>query len=306
MPRSSLILKAIYYSSLAAPARSACRPVMSSAASSSPPSDHLTAPPAGTSAYYALQRCPLPQRAALTALLQAHSQIRGIVTTVSDAAVAQAKLAWWEGQLHALSAGAAQHPALRHLAPALQAQGLGGEALLAVVRSVRIDLQQNRWLDRPALLHYARQCSGFTTRAAAALLGLDAAPAQDAAFDLGVALRLASGIRHLGRDAAQGRIYLPLDALQRHGVTAAQLQQRRMDGAVQALLAEQTALACDMLESALAGLRTHPARQTAPLRALGAMSLALLREIARADYAVLHQRISLTPLRKLWISRTCR
>ncbi|MGE0073141.1 MAG: squalene/phytoene synthase family protein [Thiomonas sp.] len=279
---------------------------MSFAALPSSPSDTLTAPPAGTSAYYALQRCPLPQRAALTALLQAHSQIRSIATTVSDAAVAQAKLAWWESQLRAMPAGAAQHPALRRLAPALQAQGLHGDALLAVVHSVRIDLQQNRWLDRPALLHYAQQCSGFTSRTAAALLGLDTAPALAAAFDLGVALRLASGIRHLGRDAAQGRIYLPLDAMQRHGVTAAQLQQRRMDGAVRALLAEQTALACGLIESALADLRNHPPRQTAPLRALGAMSLALLREIARADYAVLHQRISLTPLRKLWISRTCR
>jgi phytoene synthase len=79
-----------------------------------------------------------------------------------------------------------------------------------------------------------------------------------------------------------------------------------MEAGVATLLAEQSTLARQSIEQALAGLTPFARTQTAPLRALGAMALALLREIERADYAVLHQRISLTPLRKLWISRTCR
>jgi phytoene synthase len=273
---------------------------------STPQTDALDGPPPGSSAYYALQRCPVPQRSGLAALLRFHVQVRSIVTSVSDLSVAQAKLAWWSAQVDAMAHGQAEHPTLRALAPALQASGLPAQALRGVIDSVRIDLQQNRWIDRPALLHYARMGSGQTLRNAAVLLGLDAPAAQANAEELGVGLRLASGIRHLGRDAVHGRIYLPLDAMQRHGVSAAQLQQRRMDGAVAALLAEQTALARQTLEQALAGLAPFARGQTAPLRALGAMTLALLREIERSDYAVLHQRISLTPLRKLWISRICR
>jgi phytoene synthase len=238
-------------------------------------------------------------------LLECHVQVRAIVTTVSDLSVAQTKLAWWDAQCSAMERGAAEHPALRALGPFVQTCGLSADALRGVIDSVRIDLQQNRWMDRPALLHYARMGSGQTVRNGAALLGFTSSEALAAAEELGVGLRLVSSIRHLGRDAALGRIYLPLDALQRHGVTAAQLQQRRMDAGVLALLGEQAALTRQTLDSALAGLAPFPREQTAPLRALGAMALALLREIERADFAVLHQRISLTPLRKLWISRTC-
>jgi phytoene synthase len=242
----------------------------------------------------------------LTALLRFHVQVRAIATTVSDLSVAQAKLAWWGEQLDAMERGTVEHPTLRALAPFALASGLRAQALHGVIDSVQLDLQQNRWMDRPALLHYAKTGSGQTLRNSAVLLGLSGEVALALVEQLGVGLRLVSSIRHLGRDAAQGRIYLPLDALQRHGVTAAQLQQRRMEAGVATLLAEQSTLARQSIEQALAGLTPFARTQTAPLRALGAMALALLREIERADYAVLHQRISLTPLRKLWISRTCR
>ncbi len=255
--------------------------------------------------YYALQRCTAPQRQALQPLWQFHRQVRGIVTGVSDAAVAQAKLAWWRAQVDALSQGRAEHPTLRALAPVVRQHGLPASALLAVIDSVAIDLQQNRWLDRPALLHYAMLSGGQMLRNAAALLDVQTSEDLDAAQALGTGLRLADFIRHLGRDAAQGRVYVALDALQRHGVTAADLQQRRMHPGVAALLAEQTGLARQTLDDAMRTLGQARRGHATPLLALGAMAQAVLREIERSDYAVLHQRISLTPLRKLWISRTC-
>ena len=44
---------------------------------------------------------------------------------------------------------------------------------------------------------------------------------------------------------------------------------------------------------------------SAMILSLAAMADALLREIAREEYRVMHQRISLTPLRKLWIACRC-
>ncbi|OZB76116.1 MAG: squalene/phytoene synthase [Thiomonas sp. 14-64-326] len=266
--------------------------------------DSCAKPPPGSSTYYALQRCPPARRAALTLLLDVHVQVRSIVTTVSDPAVAQAKLAWWHAQMLALDQDQAEHPSLRALGGCFREHDLRPQALLGLIESVDTDLRQNRWMDRAALVHYCRAGSGQTLRNAAALLGLTARPALDAAEELGVALRLTSHIRHLGRDVAQGRVYLPLDALQRHGVKAVDLQQRVVSPPIRALLQEQTTLARAALSTARSALAPYPAAQTAPLLALGDMSEALLSEIERADFAVLHQRISLTPLRKLWISRT--
>ena len=269
-------------------------------------SESIIGPPPGSSAYYALQRCPAGSRDGLKLLLDVHVQVRGVITKVSDAAVAQAKLAWWRSQIEALELGGQpDHPSLRALASHLQARGLHPSALSGVMESVAIDLRQNRWMDRTALLHYCRAGSGQTLRNAAALLGLTSPAAMDAAENLGCGLRLTSVIRHLGRDVAQGRVYLPLDALQAHGVTAAQLQQRAITPPIRALLQGETRLARATLHAAREGLAPFPIVQTAPLIALAALYTTLLREIERADFAVLHQRISLTPLRKLWISRSC-
>jgi 15-cis-phytoene synthase len=38
------------------------------------------------------------------------------------------------------------------------------------------------------------------------------------------------------------------------------------------------------------------------LRTQAALSLALFEELERENFQVLHQRIALTPIRKLWIS----
>lgn len=271
----------------------------------SAPSSAVPLPPAGSSAYYALQRCAPGRRAALARLLAFHVQVRSIASTVSDPDVAHAKRAWWASQLDAMPSGRADHPLLRALAPAFDAAGLTPDALLGVVDGVRIELAQNRWLDRAALLHYCRRGNGQTLRTAAVLLGLGDPAACAAAEDLGVALRLVAIVRNLGRDVARGRIDLPLDAMRRHGVTAAKLQQRVVDAPIRALLEDESQAALVLLDAARAALAPFPTARTAPLLALAAIARALLREIEREDFAVLHQRIELTPLRKFWISRTC-
>ncbi len=262
-------------------------------------------PPAGSASYYALQRCAPDVRASVAALIEYHVQVRDIADAVGDPQVAQAKLSWWAGQVDALRTARADHPVLRALGPRLAAAGAAPDALTGVVDSVRIDLAQNRWLDRAALLHYCERSCGQTLRASAALLGLRDAAALDAAQDLGVGLRQVAIVRNLGRDIGRGRIYVPLDAMRRHGVTAASLHRRAVDASIRALLADEARLARARLDAARAALAPYPTAQTAPLLAIGAMAQALLTEIEREEFAVLHQRIGLTPLRKLWISRSC-
>jgi phytoene synthase len=64
----------------------------------------------------------------------------------------------------------------------------------------------------------------------------------------------------------------------------------------------QTSRARDALTAALAGIPASERATQRTLRAQSAMALALLDEIERDGYQVLHQRIALTPIRKLWIA----
>ncbi|MGA7780471.1 MAG: squalene/phytoene synthase family protein, partial [Paraburkholderia sp.] len=116
------------------------------------------------------------------------------------------------------------------------------------------------------------------------------------------ALLQAQLIAELGNDARHGRIYLPIDEMQRFNVTAADVINRKYSDAFTELMRFQTKRARDALSTALAGIPPAERRTQRTLRALGALALALLDEIERDGYHVLHQRIALTPIRKLWIA----
>lgn len=264
-------------------------------------------PPAGSSAAYALNRCPPDARAALAGLWALHAQLRGIVA-LSSLDVARAKLQWWQLQIERLPRGSAEHPLLREHGPVWLQRGVEPAWLHGAAEGVAMDLRQNRWLDQAALLHYAQRSGGETVRASAQLLGLDTPAQLQAALALGTGLRLVQLLRALGRDLAQGRLYLPLDALQANGLRAADLltPKAEMSAALRAVLQAQAALARQQLRIGREVACHAPARRAAPLLSLAATSSALLDEIEASGFDVLRQHMALTPLRKLWLSRTAR
>ncbi len=264
-------------------------------------------PPAGSSAAYALNRCPPESRAALAGLWALHAQLRGIVALSSPDA-AQAKLQWWQMQIARLPGGGAEHPLLREHGSAWLQRGVDPAWLQGAAEGVALDLRQNRWLDRAALLRYAQRSGGEIVRASAQLLGLDAPAQLQAALALGAGLRLVQTLRALGRDLAQSRVYLPLDVLQANGLRANDLLApgAEVSAALRSVLQAQAALAREQLRIGREVATNAPTRRAAPLLSLAATSAALLDEIEASGFDVLRQHIALTPLRKLWLSRTAR
>jgi phytoene synthase len=113
---------------------------------------------------------------------------------------------------------------------------------------------------------------------------------------------LAQLIAELGNDARHGRIYIPVDEMQRFNVTAADVINRKYSDAFTELMRFQTKRAREALNTALAAIPAGERRPQRTLRAQAALALALLDEIERDGYHVLHQSIALTPIRKLWVA----
>jgi phytoene synthase len=122
------------------------------------------------------------------------------------------------------------------------------------------------------------------------------------AHDLGVAFQLTNIIRDVGEDARRGRIYLPQDELERHGVTVADIFQHRVTPAFTALMGQQVARARAFYARALAALPSADRRAQRPGLVMAAIYQALLRRIEQDGFHVLDHRIALTPLAKAWIA----
>jgi phytoene synthase len=225
-----------------------------------------------------------------------------IVDECTDTAVARTKLAWWRQELARLYAGQPQHPVARALQPAVQPFGIKHEYLAEIVDGMEMDLNQNRYLDFPALEQYCHRVAGVVGLLAASIFGYRDARTLDYAHTLGLAFQLTNIIRDVGEDSRNGRIYLPLSELQQFQVTAADILHARHSENFTRLMAFQIERAERYYAAAFEQLPETDRKAQRPGLIMAAIYRTLLGEITADGCKVLTQRTALTPVRKLWIA----
>ena len=256
----------------------------------------------GSSFYYAFLFLPKPRRAAITAFYAFCREVDDVVDEVSDPGVAQTKLAWWQAEVQRAYAGQPGHPVLQALMPHVATYGIEARHLLAVIEGCQMDLQQTRYLDYPGLQSYCHLVAGIVGEVAARIFGQTDEATTRYAHTLGLAFQLTNIIRDVGEDALRGRIYLPVNELQQFDVKAHEILNRQYSERFTALMKFQAERAHRLYDEALALLPANDRRAQKPGLMMASIYRTLLREIEHDNFQVLHQRISLTPLRKLWLA----
>ncbi len=262
-----------------------------------------TAASSGSSFYYSFLFLPPERRRAITAVYAFCREVDDVVDEVSDTTAAEATLAWWRTEIAQLFEGHPTHPVMRALQPFIGGDfGITEARMSAVLEGMHVDLRQNRFLDYAGLQRYAHLVAGVVGEMSAGIFGHRDPQTLHYAARLGLALQLINIIRDVGDDARRGRIYLPLDEMQRFDVKASDvLAARYVDGFVP-LMRFQAERARVTYQEALALLPVVDRKAQRPGLMMGAIYSALLTEIELENFQVLHQRIALTPLRKLWIA----
>ena len=256
----------------------------------------------GSSFYYAFLFLPPARRAAITAFYAFCREVDDVADEVSDPGVAATKLAWWRSEVASAFAGRPNHPAMRALMPHVALYGIEPAHLLAVIDGCQMDLDQSRYLDYPGLARYCDLVAGVVGEVAANIFGRTLASTVDYAHRLGLAMQLTNIVRDVGDDARRNRIYLPISELKQFDVKAAEILERKYSDRFTALMRFQAERAHRTYDEALALLPAADRRSQKPGLMMASIYRALLREIEAEGFAVLHQRISLTPIRKLWIA----
>ncbi|WP_291993159.1 presqualene diphosphate synthase HpnD [Candidatus Accumulibacter sp. ACC003] len=256
----------------------------------------------GSSFYYSFLFLPPNQRRAITALYAFCREVDDVVDECQDPQIAATKLAWWRHELRNVYGGQAQHPVTQALQAASAEFNLPEEQLQEIIDGMEMDLQQSRYLDFKALSLYCYRVASVVGLLAAEIFGYQDRRTQKYAHDLGVAFQLTNIIRDVGEDARMGRIYLPIDDLQRFEVTAADILNARHSENFERLMSFQIERAESYYAQALAALPASDRRAQRPGLVMAAIYRTLLEEIKNDRCRVLSQRTSLTPIRKLWIA----
>jgi phytoene synthase len=256
----------------------------------------------GSSFYYAFLFLPKPRRAAITAFYAFCREVDDVVDEVGDPGVAQTKLAWWRSEVAKSFQGQPQHPVMKALMACVAQFGIQEQQLHAVIEGCQMDLQQTRYLDFAALERYCHLVAGVVGEVSARIFGQTQPATTDYAHKLGLAFQLTNIIRDVGEDAMRGRIYIPVSELQQFDVKAHELLERRYSDRFTALMRFQAERARKLYDDALALLPAQDRRSQKPGLMMASIYRTLLEEIERDGFQVLHQRVSLTPLRKFWLA----
>ncbi|MET0740012.1 MAG: phytoene/squalene synthase family protein, partial [Candidatus Nanopelagicales bacterium] len=144
----------------------------------------------------------------------------------------------------------------------------------------------------------------------AAVIGLQLVPIleplhEDAfprAQELGIAFQLANFCRDVGEDLDRGRLYLPLEDLDRFGLTRADLEQRVVDERVRDLLRFQIARVRRYERSSRPGVELlHPTSRSC-VEAARTLYCGIVDEIERIDYQLFTQRAKVPASRRLAVA----
>ena len=256
----------------------------------------------GSSFYYSFMFLPPERRQAITALYAFCREVDDVVDECHDLQVAQTKLDWWRNEVRQVYGGQPQHPVGQALKDVIQRFPLPMEQLLEVIDGMQMDLNQTRYLDWKALNLYCYRVASVVGLLSAEIFGYTNRQTLKYAHDLGLAFQLTNIIRDVGEDARRGRIYLPVDELQRFNVPARQILDARHSDNFRDLMAFQAARARQLYDQAFAQLPAEDRKAQRPGLIMAAIYRTLLDEIEADGFLVLDRRTSLTPLRKIWLA----
>ncbi|MBA5638755.1 presqualene diphosphate synthase HpnD [Duganella sp. LX20W] len=256
----------------------------------------------GSSFYYSFLFLPPERRRAITALYAFCREVDDTVDECTDESVARIKLAWWRKEIAGMYEGKQSHPVTQALQPHLAPYKLEEKHLQAIIDGMEMDLNQSRYLDYKALSRYCWHVASVVGILSASIFGATRPETLQYAEKLGHAFQLTNIIRDVGEDARKGRIYLPINELQQFNVTAADLLNAKHSENFEQLMKFQVARAQTAYDEAFALLPKEDRRAQRPGLMMAAIYRTLLVEVEADGYHVLKQRISLTPIRKLWLA----
>lgn len=258
--------------------------------------------------YYGLRLLPEPKRSAMYTLYTYMRKADDITDDDSGRSAAQraADLDAWQAQTAAVIAcrpGAADgHPLWPAFADMVRRFVIPTHVFDDVIAGQRQDLEHRPLASFSDLATYCYRVAGVVGLASIYIWGFRGGEETEAlAVKRGIAFQLTNILRDLRSDAQGGRVYIPAPELAAAGVTPADLRDGRGGPAFLALMREQIARA-ESFYAQSANLDARVESDARPtLTAMTEIYHGLLRKIAQEPERILHERVSLSALRKLRI-----
>ena len=260
----------------------------------------------GKTYYLATKLLPPAKRPYVNALYgfarYADEIVDDLSSSLSQEEKAEELRTWGQQFLDDLGRGHSDDAVGRAVVDTVRRWQIPTEHFEAFLRSMAMDLTVTEYPTYDALYEYVY--------GSAAVIGLQMVPilepldddAYPRAMELGVAFQLANFVRDVGEDLDRGRVYLPIEDLERFGLTRTDLERRVVDERVRALLAFQIARVRRLERAARPGIDLlHPTSRPC-IQAADTLYCGIVDEVEKIDYQVFDKRATVPLSRRLVVA----
>jgi squalene synthase HpnC/squalene synthase HpnD len=217
---------------------------------------------------------------------------------VGDAAHALQLLDWWENELNLCYEGRPSHPVFVALAPTIRAFDIPAQPFRDLLTAFRHDQTVHRYPAWEDVLGYCRYSANPVGRLVLYLCGYRDAERQRLSDATCTALQLANFWQDVSRDLEKGRIYIPIDGLERHGLEVKDIQGRVFDERYAALMRDLIARTRQLFAQGWPLASSVHGRLRVDIQLFSRGGIAVLDAIESIGYNTLARRPSIGPARR--------
>jgi len=246
--------------------------------------------------YLAFLTLPADRRRALNAVYAFCRIVDDIADSPGEVSEKRRLLGLWREAVERLGEGDHPHPVMRELVRADAAYGIRTRHLCDVCDGVEMDLERRRFDTFEDLRNYCGKVASAVGLACLNIFGVRTPAAETYADALGVALQLTNILRDLREDTRGGRLYLPLEDLERFGVQEEELARGEYNERFVALVRFEVDRTRDFFRQAKVSFPPGCESVLFPARVMGRIYSRLLDEMDAAGFPPTDARPSL-PLR---------
>ncbi|OGO46972.1 MAG: squalene synthase HpnC [Chloroflexi bacterium RBG_16_64_32] len=207
----------------------------------------------------------------------------------------------WEAELRRCYEGSPQQPAFVALQETIRRFDIPTEPFRRLIEANRADQRVSRYRSYNDLLGYCENSANPVGRLVLYIYGYRDEERQRLSDATCTALQLTNFWQDVRRDLDKGRIYIPLEDMERFDYGEADLLAGRSDGRFRDLMAFQVQRTRELFRDGLALMPKVSGRLTLDLRLFSLGGLAVLDAIEGMGYDVLQRRPTLSRARKAWL-----
>ena len=254
----------------------------------------------GSSFYHSFRFLPEDQRKAMIALYAFCREVDDVVDENLDENVARKELVEWREHIRKLYEGQLTHPVTIALADCLSSFAMQESHMQELIDGMEMDLDQQRYDSFKDLSLYCYRVASVVGLLSAEIFGYNNRKTQKYAHDLGLAFQLTNILRDVKEDSQRGRIYIPMDELERFRVPVEHLKMDVTSPEARRLFKYQAERAQSYYDKALGELPEEDRYSQRTGLIMSAVYHRILDEIDSRDYALLEGEINISKSKKIW------